>query len=497
MRKEAIYARQSIDKKDSVSIETQQAECEKATKGAFEVYSDRGFSGKNTERPQLQALLREIEHGRISKVIVYRLDRISRNITDFYNLYEVMKRYNCEFVSVSEAFDTSSIMGRAMMGIIAVFAQMERETIQQRIKDNYYFRITDGRWAGGPAPYGYKNARTIENKPTLEETPNLEAVKLAFKLYADESNVSLTKVASELQRKGFKCGKGFCAANVSRILKNPIYAVADQTLYTYYKGMRLNFTNEATNWNGETSAAIVGKEQTKGNQRQKTDPTEQSIYLTNIKGFIDSKTFINVQKRLAQNEQFKRANDSNTRLQELAGLIKCAKCGYAVKMKTHYPTLSCDGRSRLHLCEASFRGVRLENIQEQVADFVQEYFDTMAIRQHAEEAKKKELQDKADKLKDEISRLVSMAAMSEALAIATAKTIEERQNELNEIELKLALDATNAIDEMKQILHKEYIPKHIEYRKLYYEDKQAVCKILIEKILLYEDGHVEIVSRQR
>ena len=185
MRQEAIYARQSVDKKDSVSIEAQIEQCRALAKTQEPlVFQDKGFSGKNTERPDLKRLFEAIRAGRISTVYVYKLDRISRNIVDFNQLYQTMEAYGTEFVSVNEKFDTSSVMGRAMMQIIAVFAQMERETIQQRVKDNYYYRITDGRWAGGPAPYGYKNARTENNVPTLKPVPEeLNLVRAAFSLY--------------------------------------------------------------------------------------------------------------------------------------------------------------------------------------------------------------------------------------------------------------------------------------------------------------------------
>lgn len=135
-KQEAIYARQSVDKKDSVSIETQIDECLKhCSSKSPRVYQDKGYSGKNTDRPELQKLRRDIEMGIIGRVVVYKLDRISRNIVDFYKLYEVMQTHECEFVSHSEAFDTTSTMGRAMMGILAVFAQMERENIVMRVKD--------------------------------------------------------------------------------------------------------------------------------------------------------------------------------------------------------------------------------------------------------------------------------------------------------------------------------------------------------------------------
>ena len=167
-RQEAIYARQSVDKKDSVSIETQIDECKRhCNSSSPRIYQDKGYSGKNTQRPDVQRLIKDIESGIIEKVVVYKLDRISRNITDFYRLYEVMQTHDCEFVSHSEAFDTTSSMGRAMMGILAVFAQMERENIVTRVKDNYDFRLKNGTWATGKAPYGFKNGKTTKGKRRL------------------------------------------------------------------------------------------------------------------------------------------------------------------------------------------------------------------------------------------------------------------------------------------------------------------------------------------
>ena len=129
-RIDAIYARQSVDKKDSISIESQIEFCKYELKGGnCKEYKDKGYSGKNTERPQFQQLMQDIESGLVRKVVVYKLDRISRSILDFANMMELFQRYNVEFVSSTEKFDTSTPMGRAMLNICIVFAQLERETI--------------------------------------------------------------------------------------------------------------------------------------------------------------------------------------------------------------------------------------------------------------------------------------------------------------------------------------------------------------------------------
>ena len=108
-RIDAIYARQSVDKKDSISIESQIEFCKYELKGGnCKEYKDKGYSGKNTERPQFQQLMRDIESGLVRKVVVYKLDRISRSILDFAKMMDFFQKYEVEFVSSTEKFDTST-----------------------------------------------------------------------------------------------------------------------------------------------------------------------------------------------------------------------------------------------------------------------------------------------------------------------------------------------------------------------------------------------------
>lgn len=148
-RVDAIYARQSVDKKDSLSIEGQIERCRRYAEGEPAVFQDRGFSGKNTKRPAFQELMDAVEAGRVRKILVYRLDRFSRSIVDFGRVWERLERQNVAFQSVTEQFDTSSPMGRAMLNIVMTFAQLERETTAERVKDNYRHRFQLGAWPGG------------------------------------------------------------------------------------------------------------------------------------------------------------------------------------------------------------------------------------------------------------------------------------------------------------------------------------------------------------
>ena len=249
----AIYARQSIDKKDSLSIETQIQDCknliEREDKNAnVVVFKDRGYSGKNTDRPELQKLLDEIERENIEKVVVYKLDRISRNIVDFYNLYDFMQKHKCAFFSVKDNFDTASPMGRLLMGILINFAQMERENIQVRVQDSYYMRAeSDGRYLGGRTPYGFKLAKDKNGISTLKADKDMEIVKLIYQKYAYDSNSSLHKIVRYLHEE-----KGIVksARAIKIILSNPIYVKADERLYNYYKALGVEFLNDKEDWNG-------------------------------------------------------------------------------------------------------------------------------------------------------------------------------------------------------------------------------------------------------
>lgn len=149
----AIYARQSIDKKDSISIETQIEYAKKEACGEdFKVYSDKGYSGKNVKRPAFEKMMGDVHSGLVDKIAVYRLDRISRSIVDFADFINELEEAGVSFVSATEKFDTAAPMGRAMLYIIIVFAQLERETIAERVKDSYYARVKKGALGGVARP---------------------------------------------------------------------------------------------------------------------------------------------------------------------------------------------------------------------------------------------------------------------------------------------------------------------------------------------------------
>jgi site-specific DNA recombinase len=118
-------------------------------------YDDPGFSGGNTERPALKRLLADIQRGQIDIVVVYKIDRLTRSLSDFSKMVEVFEAHNVSFVSVTQQFNTTTSMGRLMLNVLLSFAQFEREVTGERIRDKIAASKRKGMWMGGVPPLGY------------------------------------------------------------------------------------------------------------------------------------------------------------------------------------------------------------------------------------------------------------------------------------------------------------------------------------------------------
>ena len=153
----AIYARQSVERPDSISIAMQVEHCRRICPRSVpqQVYTDRGFSGTNTRRPALQQMLEAVEQGQIESVYVYKLDRISRSLCDFAAMMQEFRRRGVTLHSVRESFDTQTEIGGMLLNLLMMFAELEQKTIAGRVRDNYYARAVQQLALGGVPPYGY------------------------------------------------------------------------------------------------------------------------------------------------------------------------------------------------------------------------------------------------------------------------------------------------------------------------------------------------------
>ena len=184
----ALYIRVSTDaqREEGYSIEAQQemlgAFCKSKQIQNYSFYIDGGFTGSNIDRPQMKELISDIESRKVNIVVVYKLDRLSRSQKDtLYLIEDVFLPNGVDFISVQESFDTSTSFGKAMIGILSVFAQLERETIRERTRMGMRERVKSGLWmGGGRVPFGYDYDK---EKGVLVPNGDAARVKKIYDLY--------------------------------------------------------------------------------------------------------------------------------------------------------------------------------------------------------------------------------------------------------------------------------------------------------------------------
>ena len=156
-----LYARKSVERENSISCETQLEYCRSVIRPderdeKIIPIVDNGFSGGNVNREGFQKMMKLVRQGKVSKVIVYKLDRISRSLADFVNILQEFKDHNVMFVSSQESFDTSSPYGEMIVKLLMVFAEFERTSIINRVTQAYAHRSEMGFYMGGRQPYGFE-----------------------------------------------------------------------------------------------------------------------------------------------------------------------------------------------------------------------------------------------------------------------------------------------------------------------------------------------------
>ena len=373
-----IYSRKSKFTGKGESIENQIEMCKQYIRMQFGnsaaddalVYEDEGFSGGSLERPKFKKMMADAQEHNFRAIVVYRLDRISRNIGDFAKLIEQFNQMKIDFISIKEQFDTSSPMGRAMMYISSVFSQLERETIAERIRDNMHELSKTGRWLGGVTPTGYasesishvaidgKTRKACKLKPIPEE---ISMIKLIFEKFLETN--SLTKTETFLLQNGFttKNGKDFTRFALKNILSNPVYLIADDAAYQYLTENKVDLFSEKSDFDGIHGIMAYNRtlqQQGKANQVKPMD--EWIVSVGKHPGTIDGKAWVKVQQLLEQNRSKSyRKPRSNVAL--LSGLLICGNCGDFMRPKasqrlnakgeTIYTYLcSMKERSRGHVC---------------------------------------------------------------------------------------------------------------------------------------------------
>lgn len=335
-KKAALYVRVStryqVDK-DSLPFQRKKLKeyCKFLEIDKYVIFEDDGYSAKNTDRPHFQEMMSRIRTGEFSHVIVWKVDRVSRNLLDFAAMYQELKDHKVTFISMNEQFDTSTAIGEAMLKIILIFAELERNMTSERVTGIMLDRAEQGLWNGARMPVGYRwNEQTKFPEPDPEE---VKIVQLIFDRY--EEWRSSIKIARFLNNKNFKSKRGgeWTSRLIYDIIRNPFY------IGTYRYNMR------------ESGRGPLKPE------------SEWIVRENNHPGIISKDQFDRCNKIMDENASRRDTSEMRARkfVHTFSGHLVCSNCGSnMIACKDHARTngwrpsiYRCAKRSRMMTCDNS------------------------------------------------------------------------------------------------------------------------------------------------
>jgi len=502
-----FYARKSVERENSISCETQLEYCRSVMKPderdeKILTFVDNGFSGGNINREGFQEMMKLVKQDKVSKVIVYKLDRISRSLSDFVNILQEFKAHHVEFVSSQESFDTSSPYGEMIVKILMVFAEFERTSTINRVTQAYAHRSEMGFYMGGRQPYGFELIPTvIHNIKTKKLNPipsEASQVQYLFEVYAQE-NVSLRRLQEILisENKTPLNGSSWTTAKLSALLKNPIYVRADSDIYDYYDKHGVKIISDISMFTGEYGAQLYGHTKHKSDN---PDWSDMKLVLLTHNGIINSDIWLKCQQKLEKNRQITNSYSNSTSW--LAGKVICEKCGYTmttIKGKVNKEGgvrryFNCTGKSHKKICTGPKVSIYAEDLENMVYDCISQKLSDLteikhsASRNHTAEINDLKLKIKAIEKSEKqlIDTMLTGGFNDDLLNLANQKatqlkkdrlTLYERMEEIK----NLGPETTTGIDLVKS------------WKTADYNRKKAVAMIMIHKIIISEDGSTRIV----
>ncbi len=282
----AVYTRKSSEEgldMEFNSLDAQRESCEAyvASQRAEgwvcmrERYDDGGYSGGSLERPGLKALLEDVEAGLVDVIVVYKIDRLSRSLMDFAKLVEAFDRNNVTFVSVTQAFNTTTSMGRLTLNILLSFAQFEREVTGERIRDKFAASRAKGMWMGGFVPWGYD---VIDRKLVVNEAEAAQ-VRAVFQRFTELGSATLLTrelVAKDVRSKrGKPIDKGF----LYKLFRNRLYLGEAVHKGTSYPGEHQGIIDQQL-WDAVHAILQESPRQRAANTRAKTPVMLKGLIFT-------------------------------------------------------------------------------------------------------------------------------------------------------------------------------------------------------------------------
>ena len=502
-----LYARKSVERENSISCETQLEYCRSVIRPnerdeKIITFVDNGFSGGNVNRDGFQKMMKLVRQGKVKKVIVYKLDRISRSLSDFVNILQEFKEHKVEFVSSQESFDTSSPYGEMIVKLLMVFAEFERTSIINRVTQAYAHRSEMGFYMGGRQPYGFELVPTvIHNVKTKKLNPipaEVEQVRYIFEVYAQE-NVSLRRLLDILVAEGKQPlnGSSWTTAKLSTLLKNPIYVKADSDVYDYYDRHGVQMVTDVSLFTGEYGAQLYGHTK---HDPSSPDWSDMKLVLLTHPGIVDSDIWLRCQRKLEKNRQI--GNSVSNPTSWLAGKVICEKCGHTmttIKGKANKSGeirryFNCTGRSHKKTCTGPKVTIYAEDLENMVYECISaklaDLKEMNRTTKRGDTAEVNELKLKIKAIeKSEKQLLDTMLAggfNDDLLALANQKATQLKRDRLALYEriedLKSREDETDVVVNLAK-----------SWKTADYKRKKAVAMIMIHKIVISEDGSTKVL----
>jgi len=358
-----IYGRKSVYSDKSDSVENQIKLCREYIERLYPgsniiIYDkDEGFSGGNDNRPSFKQMMADVENEILNMVICYKIDRFSRNVSDFSRYFNILQQHNVAFISATENIDTSTPLGRAMMYICSVFAQMERENIAARVKDNMIELAKSGKWTGGNPPLGLKRNKITVNKKSHttikvceEELPLLNKI---FDTFLEGNSLNQIETIFRNNNVLSPAGKTLSSTQIHQILSNPHYVNNSKEVYDYFKNKGCIMASERDEFDGTKGIMVYGR--TTGSRTKKhikNTPDKWIVSIALHKPLMDSKKWLAVQERFGKNKAIK---EKKHNFGILDGALRC-KCGGLMKPKHKYDKLYNKTYDRYHCYKKSRYG---------------------------------------------------------------------------------------------------------------------------------------------
>ncbi|MCL2696548.1 MAG: recombinase family protein [Oscillospiraceae bacterium] len=528
----AIYSRKSVHTAKGDSIDNQILECKKRifmqfpdTSGSDTIiYADEGYSAKNTERPEFQKMLAAIREKQIGGVVCYRLDRLSRSVGDFANLIDELNSLDVIFISVSENFDTSSPMGRAMMSIASVFAQLERETIAERVRDNMHALARKGQWLGGTPPLGFiteklekmiidgKTKTTYKLKLNPDEINTVEIIFEKFLELKSLSSVSRHLIAQDIKSRS---GKMFSLLGIKEILQNPVYCAADMHALAYFTGHDADVCFEEKDCTGEFGLLAYNKRDHHKKNIPRNTIDKWIVAAGKHAGVVSGEDWVAVQKLLEANKltdgrrEDKPPAPAHNGYALLSGMIRCNICNSRMFAKHRYkknnPALFD------YVCSNKIRGSRKlcgsENISGQEADGViceylaQELDSRPDIHTYLDKLKKEAGGNKHENPLNIISKRIKQKqsekkSLLQALKLGAGEVLIKQINEeaaiidkelkaleAERIRLVKKMSALNSEELRTELIAKTLADLKKIFSNLSIHEKRTIIRLLVKEIV--------------